>query len=158
MRTIFVDADACPVKDETIRVADRYQFQVVMVSNGGIRPRREPFVETVVVPAGPDEADKWIADRAGPGDICVTSDIPLAARVLEGGATAVRPNGEAFTSASIGNELATRDLMADWRAANPLSAGGGGKTFTPRDRSRFLQTLDRLVRAAVRVGEGPAGA
>ncbi len=152
MRTIFIDADACPVKDETIRVADRYQFGVVMVSNGGIRPRREPFVETVVVPSGADEADKWIADRAGPGDICVTSDIPLAARCLEGGAAALRPDGEAFTQASIGNALATRDLMADWRAANPLMAGGGGKGFTAQDRSRFLQSLDRLVRAASRAG------
>ena len=150
MRTIFIDADACPVKDEVVRVAERYDFRVMMVSNGGIRPRRETFVDTIIVPSGPDEADKWIADRAGPGDVCVTSDIPLAARCLEGGAAAVRPNGEAFTLASIGNELATRDLMADWRAANPLAAGGGGRAFTARDRSRFLQTMDRLLKAALR--------
>ena len=123
-----------------------------MVSNGGLRPRREAFVQMVVVPAGPDEADKWIADRAGPGDVCVTSDVPLAARVLEGGAAALRPDGEAFTTASTGNVLATRDLMADWRAANPLEAGGGGKSFSAKDRSRFLQSLDRLVRAAARAG------
>ena len=153
MKTIFVDADACPVKDEAVRVAERYKMRVVMVSNGGIRPRRESFVETVVVAAGPDVADMWIADRAGPGDICVTSDIPLAARCIENGAAAVRHNGEAFTAASIGNEMATRDLMADWRAANPLQAGGGGKSFTARDRSRFLQTLDRLSRAALKAAE-----
>lgn len=150
MRTIYVDADACPVKDETVKVAGRTGFAVVMVSNGGIRPRREPFVEVVAVPAGADEADKWIADRIGPGDVCVTADVPLAARCLEAGGAALRPDGEAFTIASIGNVLATRDLMADWRAANPLAAGGGGKAFGPRDRSRFLQTLDRLVRAAER--------
>jgi len=145
--TIYVDADACPVKEETVRVAERYDVKVVIVSNGGIRPRREALVETVTVPEGPDAADQWIADRIGPGDICVTGDIPLAARCLEAGAAAVRHNGDPFTPANIGNQLAMRDLMADLRAADPFRQGGG-KAFSRADRSRFLQTLDRLVRAA----------
>ncbi|GAB5373970.1 MAG: YaiI/YqxD family protein [Acuticoccus sp.] len=147
--TIYVDADACPVKDETVRVAERYDVPVVIVSNGGIRPRREPLVQTVVVPEGPDAADMWIAERIGPGDICVTGDIPLAARCLEAGGAAVRHDGEPFTAANIGNQLAMRDLMADLRAADPFRQGGG-KGFTKADRSRFLQTLDRMVIAAVR--------
>jgi len=145
--TIYVDADACPVKDEVVRVAERYQAKVVMVSNGGIRPRREPLVEMVVVPEGPDAADRWIAERIGPGDVCVTGDIPLAARCLENGGVAVRHNGDAFTAANIGNQLAMRDLMADLRAADPFRQGGG-KGFTKADRSRFLQTLDKMMQAA----------
>ncbi|MEM1162548.1 MAG: DUF188 domain-containing protein, partial [Pseudomonadota bacterium] len=100
----------------------------------------------------PDVADKWIADRAGPGDICVTGDIPLAAKCIEAGARAIKHNGEAFTQANIGNALAMRDLMADLRAANPLNQGGGGKAFTKADRSRFLDALERMVRAAMRAG------
>ena len=145
--TIYVDADACPVKDEVVRVAERYQAKVVMVSNRGIRPRREPLVEMVVVPEGPDAADRWIAERIGPGDVCVTGDIPLAARCLENGGVAVRHNGDAFTAANIGNQLAMRDLMADLRAADPFRQGGG-KGFTKADRSRFLQTLDKMMQAA----------
>ena len=102
------------------------------------------------MPEGPDAADIWIAERIGPGDICVTQDVPLAARCIEAGGLALRPNGEAFTAANIGNALATRDLMADWRVANPLAAGGGGKAFAKADRSRFLDSLERLVRAALR--------
>ncbi|MEM1161976.1 MAG: DUF188 domain-containing protein, partial [Pseudomonadota bacterium] len=94
---IFIDADACPVRAETLRVADRHSLQVFVVSNGGIRPDPHPLVETVIVPDGPDVADKWIADRAGPGDICVTGDIPLAAKCIEAGARAIKHNGEAFT-------------------------------------------------------------
>lgn len=145
--TIYVDADACPVKDEVVRVAERYQARVVMVSNGGIRPRREPLVDIVVVPEGPDAADRWIAERIGPGDVCVTGDIPLAARCLENGGVAVRHNGDPFTAANIGNQLAMRDLMADLRAADPFRKGGG-KGFTKADRSRFLQTLDKMMQAA----------
>ncbi len=145
--TIYVDADACPVKDEVVRVAERYQAKVVMVSNGGIRPRREPLVEMVVVAEGPDAADLWIAERIGPGDVCVTGDVPLAARCLENGGVAVRHNGDPFTLANIGNQLAMRDLMADLRAADPFRKGGG-KGFTKADRSRFLQTLDKLMQAA----------
>jgi len=150
MTIIYIDADACPVKAETLKVAERHGVEVVIVSNGGIRPSRDPMVKTVVVPEGPDAADMWIADRIGPGDICVTGDIPLAARCLETGAQALKHNGEAFTPANIGTMLGMRDLMADLRAANPLGMPGGGKPFSQADRSRFLQSLDQMVRRAKR--------
>ena len=147
---IYVDADACPVKAEVERVGTRHKLKMFVVSNGGIRPDPHPLVETVVVPDGPDVADQWIADRIGPGDICVTGDIPLAARCIENGALALKHNGEAFTQANIGHALAMRDLMADLRAANPLNQGGGGKTFTKADRSRFLDALERAIQKAKR--------
>lgn len=150
MTRLFIDADACPVRREALKVAERHGLAVFVVSNGGIRPSPSPRVETVIVAEGPDAADKWIAERIGRGDVCVTQDVPLAARCLEAGATALRPNGEAFTPANIGNVLATRDLMADIRAANPLAAGGGGRAFSKSDRSRFLDSLERLVQAARR--------
>ena len=150
MTTLYIDADACPVKDEAVRVAERHGLKVYVVSNGGIRPSRHPLVETVIVPEGPDAADRWIAGRIGPGDICVTGDIPLAARCIEAGGAALKPNGEAFTTANIGDALAMRDLMADLRAANPLAAGGGARMFAKADRSRFLEALERMVRAAGR--------
>ncbi len=148
MTKLYIDADACPVKDEAVRVAERHGLRVFVVSNGGIRPSPHPLVETVIVAEGADAADMWIADRVGPGDICVTGDIPLAARCLEAGGRAIRHNGEAFTAANIGHQLAMRDVMADLRAANPLGAGGGGKPFGKADRSRFLDALERMVRAA----------
>lgn len=150
MTALYIDADACPVKDEALKVAERHGLKVFVVSNGGIRPSPHPLVETVIVPEGPDAADMWIADRVGSGDICVTGDIPLAARCLEAGGRALKHNGEAFTAANIGNALAMRDLMADLRAANPLGAGGGGKPFWRADRSRFLEALERMVRSATR--------
>jgi uncharacterized protein len=146
---IYVDADACPVRDETIRVAERHGQQVVMVSNGGIRPSPHPLVRIEIVPEGPDAADRWIAERIGPGDLCVTGDIPLAARCLAAGGRALRPNGEAFSQANIGQALAMRDLMADLRAADPFRQGGG-RPFGRADRSRFLDALDRELRAARR--------
>ena len=149
--TIYVDADACPVRDEVVRVAERHGAPVHMVSDGGIRPSTHPLVSIVIVTEGPDAADRWIAERIGPGDICVTSDTPLAARCLESGARAIRPNGEAFTEANIGNALAMRDLMADLRAANPLAAGGGGRPFSRTDRARFLERLEQLMRRRVQV-------
>jgi uncharacterized protein YaiI (UPF0178 family) len=142
---IYIDADACPVKAEAERVATRLKVRMAIVSNGGIRPSPNPLVETVIVAAGPDEADKWIADHAGPGDVVVTGDIPLAARVIENGAQVIRHNGEALTPSNIGNILATRDLMADIRAADPFRQGGG-RAFSKADRSRFLQALDQAVR------------
>ena len=147
---IYVDADACPVKSETVRVAERHGVPVRLVSNGGIRPSPHPLVEIVIVPEGPDAADMWIAERIGSGDICVTADIPLADRCLKAGAAALGPDGEAFTGANIGHRLAMRDLMADLRAASPLAQGGGGRGFTRADRARFLDTLERLLRAAKR--------
>ncbi len=144
MGAIYVDADACPVKAEALKVAERHGIEVIIVSNGGIRPNPHPLVRTVVVDDGPDVADKWIADRCGPGDIVVTADIPLAARCLEAGAAAIRHDGELFTDANIGNRLAMRDLMADLRAADPFRQGGG-RPFSRADRSRFLGALERQI-------------
>lgn len=145
--TLYIDADACPVKDEAERVATRLRVRMVLVSNGGIRPSANPLVESVFVAQGPDEADKWIADNAGHGDVVVTGDIPLAARCVETGARVLKHNGEELTRANIGMVLATRDLMADLRAADPFRQGGG-KPFAKADRSRFLDVLDRVLRAA----------
>ena len=150
MTALYLDADACPVKAEAERVATRHKVTMYVVSNGGLRPSPNPLVETVIVAQGADEADKWIDDRAGPGDVVVTGDIPLAAKCVEAGARVLRHNGEAFTRANIGQQLAMRDLMADLRAANPLGAGGGGRGFTKADRSRFLDALERELRAAAR--------
>ncbi|MDA7429354.1 YaiI/YqxD family protein [Primorskyibacter aestuariivivens] len=146
---IYVDADACPVKPEVEKVATRHRAQVFVVSNGGLRPSQNPLIETVIVPEGPDVADMWIADRAGPGDVVVTGDIPLVAKCVEAGARALRHNGEAFTPANIGQQLAMRDLMADLRSADPFRQGGG-KAFSKADRSRFLDALERELRAAGR--------
>ena len=143
---IYVDADACPVKAEVEQVASRHKVQVKLVCNGGIRPSANPLIELVVVEAGPDIADIWIADRAGPGDVVITTDIPLAAKAVEAGAKVLKPNGEPLTQANIGNVLATRDLMYDLRAADPFRQGGG-KGVSKADRSRFLNVLDRLLRS-----------
>ena len=152
---VYVDADACPVKAEVERVATRHGARVRMVSNGGIRPSPNPLVETVIVPEGPDVADQWIADRAGPGDVVITGDIPLAARCVEAGARVLGHDGEALTRANVGNALATRDLMADLRAADPFRQGGG-KPFGKADRSRFLDALERAMRMALKEGkDGP---
>ncbi len=146
---ILIDADACPVKAEAERVATRHGARMILVSNGGIRPSANPLVESVFVAAGPDEADKWIADHAGPQSVVVTTDIPLAAKCVAAGARVVKPNGEELTPANIGNVLAMRDLMADLRAADPFRQGGG-RPFSKADRSRFLETLDRVLRALSR--------
>ena len=149
---IYLDADACPVKAEAERVATRLGVRLVIVSNGGLRPSANPLVEMVYVPDGPDEADKWIAERAGRGDVVVTADIPLAAKCVEAGARVLKHDGEALTPANIGNVLATRDLMADLRSADPFRQGGG-RPFSKTDRSRFLDALDRVARAAAREAE-----
>lgn len=147
MSALYIDADACPVKAEAEKVATRHRVKMFVVSNGGLRPSQNPLVETVIVPDGPDVADMWIADRCGPGDVVVTGDIPLAAKCVEAGAQVLKHNGEPLTSANIGNVLATRDLMSDLRAADPFRQGGG-KGFTKADRSRFLDALERSLRAA----------
>jgi uncharacterized protein len=146
---IYVDADACPVKAEIERVGVRHGVAIVVVSNGGIRPSVNPLVETVIVAEGPDEADRWIAERAGPGDVVVTGDIPLAARCVEAGAQVLKHDGEALSDRNIGNILAMRDLMTDLRAADPFRQGGG-RGFTKADRSRFLDALELAVRRAAR--------
>jgi len=143
--TIWVDADACPVRAEVERVATRHRTPVRMVTNGGIRPSDNPLVETVYVAQGADIADMHIADNAGVGDVVVTNDIPLAARAVANGARVIRPDGSVLNDRNIGQVLAMRDLMQDLRAADPFRQGSG-KTFGAADRSRFLDTLDRLVR------------
>ncbi|MEM6577293.1 MAG: YaiI/YqxD family protein [Pseudomonadota bacterium] len=145
---VYVDADACPVRAEVERVAMRHETRVYIVSNGGIRPSAAPLVETVIVPEGPDIADQWIADRAEQGDIVVTSDMPLAARAIESGALVIRPDGEIFNERNIGAAHAMRDLMADLRAADPFRQGRN-KSFGKRDKSRFLNALERCLRQVV---------
>lgn len=147
MTALYIDADACPVKSEAERVASRHQVKMYVVSNGGLRPSQNPLVETIIVPDGPDVADMWIAERAGQDDVVITGDIPLAAKCIEGGAMVLKHNGETLTAANIGNVLATRDLMADLRAADPFRQGGG-KSFTKSDRSRFLNALETTLRKA----------
>lgn len=142
---IYVDADACPVRDETVRVAERHGQPVAFVANGGIRPSAHPLVRVVVVEAGADAADRWIAERIGPGDVCVTADVPLAARCVERGARALGHDGAPFSPANIGARLAMRDLAADLRAADPFRRGGG-QPFRPADRARFLEALERVLR------------
>ena len=149
MTSIYIDADACPVKDEVVRVAERHNIKVYIVSNGGLRPNLHPLVENIIVPDGPDIADIWIADRATKGDLVITGDIPLAAKTVASGARTIRHNGDMFTPANIGNQLATRDLMADLRGANPFFQGSG-KPFGKADRSNFLNSLEREVCAAKR--------
>lgn len=144
MTIIYVDADACPVKDEIITVAIRHGCRAVMVCNGGIRPNPHPLIELAIVDDGPDAADIWIADRASSGDIVVTNDIPLAARAVEKAAAVLRPDGSAITASNVGNVLATRDLMADLRAADPFRQGKG-KPFSKADRGRFSQALDQFL-------------
>lgn len=153
MTILFIDADACPVKDEAIKVADRHKLKIYIISNGGLRPNPHPLVETIVVPDGPDVADQWIADRAKKGDVVVTGDIPLAARCIENGARVVRHNGEVFTPDNIGNQLATRDLMTDLRAADPFRQGGG-RPFSKADRSAFLNSMETEVRRALQEATG----
>ena len=147
MTTLYIDADACPVKVEAERVATRHKIKMYVVSNGGLRPSQNPLVENVIVADGPDVADIWIADRARQGDVVITGDIPLAAKCVEQGALVLKHNGEPLTQANIGNVLATRDLMADLRAADPFRPGGG-KSFTKADRSRFLEALENTLRKA----------
>ncbi len=149
MIEIYVDADACPVKEEVERVATRHGLKIYLVSDGGIRPNQNPLIETVVVTQGADAADDWIADRIVAADICVTGDIPLAARCLKKGAFALRHNGEAFTEAGIGMALATRELMQGLREAGTVT--GGPRAFQKRDRSQFLNRLETIVQAAKRM-------
>lgn len=151
MTTLYIDADACPVKAEAERVATRLRLPMVLVCNGGLRPSANPLVSLVIVPEGPDAADQWIAARCGPGDVVVTTDLPLADRCLKAGAQVVQPDDEVLTPSNIGPRLATRDLMQDIRAADPFHQGRGGG-FGKAERARFLQALDRVMAAALRAG------
>ena len=143
MTTLYVDADACPVKDEVYRVAGRYGLQVFVVCNSWIRVPADPRISLVVVEEGPDVADDWIAERAGPGDIVITADIPLAQRALSRGAQALHPAGRPFTGDNIGGALASRAIGEHLRSMGEIT--GGPKAFAPADRSRFLQALDAAV-------------
>jgi uncharacterized protein YaiI (UPF0178 family) len=147
MLTVYVDADACPVKDEVYRVARRYALRVVVVANAPLRVPADDLVELVVCP-GFGAADDWIAEQAGPGDVVVTADIPLAARCLEKGARALGPNGRPFTENVIGEALALRDLLDELRQGGV--ATGGPAPMTPKGRSRFLSKLDEVINAVRR--------
>ena len=145
---IYVDADACPVKDEALRVAARHDLKIVFVSNAWMRLPEGPDVERVVVSEGPDAADDWIAERIGKGDIAITADIPLASRCLKAGAQALGPTGKPFTDASIGMALAMRDLKQHLRETG--ESRGFNASFTRQDRSRFLQELEAAVQRGKR--------
>ena len=147
---IFVDADACPVKPEIFKVAERHRLHVFVVANSYMALPREPWIERVVVTDGFDAADDWIAERARRGAIVVTADIPLADRCIKAGADVIGPTGKPFTTASIGMALATRDMMEDLRAMG--TASGGPKPFSARDRSAFLQALDLAIQRLKRAG------
>jgi len=140
---IYIDADACPVKDETYKVAARYGLKTFVVSNSFMTIPVSPLIERVIVDAGPDIADDWIAERAAPGDVVVTNDIPLADRVIKAGATAIKPNGQPFTADSIGGALAQRAIMEHIRSTGEIT--GGPRPFDRNDRSRFLQALDEAI-------------
>ena len=146
MTIIYVDADACPVKEEVVRVAERHNVQVIMVADGGLRPSRHDLVRNHIVPQGADAADDWIAENITSADICVTSDIPLAKRCLESGATALRPNGKVFDDDNIGMALAMREVKQHIRESQQVQTFNAG--FTKADRSAFLDTLHRLVLAS----------
>jgi uncharacterized protein YaiI (UPF0178 family) len=141
---IYVDADACPVKDEIYRVAARHGLRVFVVAAALIRIPQDPLIERVAAGAGMDAADNWIAERAGAGDIVITADIPLASRAIKAGSAVIAPNGRAFTEADIGMTLAVRNLMHDLRSAGEVT--GGPRPFSPRDRSAFLSALDQTIR------------
>jgi len=147
---IYVDADACPVKAEVYRVAERHRLKVYVVANSFIAVPRQPFIERVVVGGGFDAADDWIAERVSRGDIVVTADVPLASRCVKAGADAIAPNGRAFTEASVGMAPATRNLVQDLREAGAVT--GGPKPFSARDRSAFLSALDLAVVRLKRAG------
>jgi len=144
---IYVDADACPVKDEALRVAERHGLTLHFVSNAWMRLPESPLVKRIVVAEGPDAADDWIAEHIGPHDIAVTADIPLAARCLKKGAQAIGPTGRPFTEASIGMALAMRELSAHLRETG--ESKGYNAAFTRQDRSRFLEALELAVRRAL---------
>jgi uncharacterized protein YaiI (UPF0178 family) len=146
--TIFVDADACPVKEEVYRVARRYQLPVKVVANAFLMVPTEPLIERVIVDAGPDVADDWIAERSGPGAIVITSDIPLASRSLKAGAQVISPKGTPFTETSIGAALAGREIAEHLRSFGAMTSGP--RPFAQADRSRFLQALDQAVNKARR--------
>ncbi len=145
---IFIDADACPVKDEVYRVAQRYGLKVHVVANAFIQIPAHPKIARVMVDAGPDVADDWIAEHVEGGDVVITNDIPLAERVLQAGGAALSPTGKAFTVDSIGSAIAQRAIMEQLRSTGAMT--GGPKPFDRTDRSRFLQALDETLNREIR--------
>lgn len=149
--TLYIDADACPVKDEAIRVGERHRTEIIFVCDGGLRRPNSQWAKLVIVEQGADAADDWIAERIGPGDVCVTGDIPLADRCIKAGGLAIDHRGQFWTPDNIGSALAMRDLMTDLRSASPIDGPrGGAKPFSPKDRSSFLDGLERVMRQAAR--------
>lgn len=148
MTEVYIDADACPVKDEALKVIARHAIKIHFVSNQWLRLPQSELINVVVAPEGPDEADNWIAKQITDKDICVTADIPLADRCIKKGALVLNHNGKEFTPDSIGMTLATRDLMTHLRDNGQIE-GGGGKSFSKQDRSTFLSALENAIRRAV---------
>lgn len=148
MIEIYIDGDACPVKDECFRVAGRHQLKTYVVTNSYLRLPQTPLIDLVVVSDGFDAADDWIADNIKPDDIAITSDIPLADRCIKAGATVMGPQGKPFTTDSIGMALAMRDLNAHLRDTGEIK--GGGPAFSNKDRSHFLNTLENAIQKALR--------
>lgn len=149
MTVLYVDADACPVKDEAIRVGERHKVPIKFVSNSWMRLPEGHLIERVVVPEGPDEADNWIAERAGTGDVVITADVPLAARCVKTGALVIGPTGKPFREDAMGMRLAMRDLKTHLREIGEIREGG--PSFSKADRSRFLNQLETTMRAAKRM-------
>ena len=147
---VYVDADACPVKTEAVKVAERHGLPVVFVANAYLGIPRAPRVRMQVVPGAFDAADDWIVGQIRPDDVVVTSDIPLASQCLKKGARVLKPNGQRFTDDNIGNALASRELASELRA---YGVGGGPPPFGPKDRSRFLDALENVVREAKKARE-----
>ena len=150
---VFIDADACPVKDEVYKVAARHGVKTIVVSNSYMQLPRDPGIERVVVGAGLDIADDYIAERARRGVVVITADIPLAARCIKAGADVIAPNGRAHTEQSIGQALATRNLMDELRSAGQVT--GGPRPFAAKDRSNFLSALDLAIVRLKRAGLQP---
>lgn len=149
MLTIYIDSDACPVKEETYKVAARYALPVRVVANTYQRVPASPLIEAIIVAQGADKADDWIAEHVEAGDIVITADIPLAARCLARGARALGPKGREFTPEAIGNALATRQIMEHLRQIGETTQGP--RAMAPKDRSNFLSALDRLINAIKRL-------
>ena len=147
--TIYVDADACPVKDEIIRVGERHRTEMLFVCDGGLRRPNSQWARLVIVDGGLDAADDWIAENIGTGDVFVTADIPLADRCIKAGAIGIDPRGKPWTADNIGASLATRNLMSDLREAGTVTSGA--RPFGPKDRSAFLNGMEQVMRKA-----GPA--
>ncbi|MBD8878163.1 YaiI/YqxD family protein [Roseibium polysiphoniae] len=152
MTILYVDADACPVKDEAIKVGERHRVEIKIVSNSWMRLPESDLVERVVVPEGPDVADDWIAERATTGDVVITADVPLASRCVNTGALVISPNGKPFREDAMGMRLAMRNLNTHLREVGEIRESGPG--FTKADRSRFLNQLETLMRAAKRQSQG----